>query len=676
MPENARRDLEKGCNVCHHSNGAPGVSSDQFGEQTYIKQGKGLGGLKGISTNDEQVAVWINSFSICSHVSLALDNIYTPSSTEEIEETFSEGLSELSYSRVHKEEAKSRKELDSQDRSKLLEQLSKYSHPLLTDSDKLFNVVNGQCASEDINVYDALYIGKKQMEEFVNKLPDGFHHVIEKRVKTMQQMKKSVVVQGKPIYNLESHFINLILIGQQRNITLQQMFERELSAVPLSIIDEFGNLRKGNKCILVKKLGIVEETPTEPSIIIIDGSQLLYHISWPIPGKGKIINLVDGIKEKISKYPKDVDKLIIFDRYEEVSAKGHERQRRAGSGSAQYNLEINTALPGRDAIMKNTSNKQRLYHLLCTFQILENTYTIGKEDCSVKHEEADTIMISYVLKAAKEGKESIRVVSDDTDVFLLLVYWVWKSDIEMTVQMQKWNGEVLNINSTVKSLGTRCKSILGAHALSGCDTVSYPFGKGKKSVLKILDMDECSYLEKIGDENATTKELLAASTQFFLLLYGQKDAPNLNQARYNIYKKKKTKPNLKMLPPTDLNLLQHTLRAHLQVLLWKAADKHEPPEITQDITTFGWSTKCGIMPVIAQQPIAPPKLLDVISCGCRSEDKACSQRNCKCHNDNLSCTEYCACESSEECKNPFTSNNYDDPEENENEDIEDGDEIE
>ena len=80
-------------------------------------------------------------------------------------------------------------------------------------------------------------------------------------------------------------------------------------------------------------------------------------------------------------------------------------------------------------------------------------------------------------------------------------------------------------------------------------------------------MDECSYLEKIGDENATTKELLAASTQFFLLLYGQKDAPNLNQARYNIYKKKKTKPNLKMLPPTDLNLLQHTLRAHLHVML-------------------------------------------------------------------------------------------------------------
>ena len=102
LPENARRDLIEGCNVCCHSNGAPAVSSDQFGEQTYIKLGKGSGGLKGISTNDEQVAVWINSFSICSHISLALDEIYTSNPTEVSEETFSEGLDELLYNRVHK----------------------------------------------------------------------------------------------------------------------------------------------------------------------------------------------------------------------------------------------------------------------------------------------------------------------------------------------------------------------------------------------------------------------------------------------------------------------------------------------------------------------------------------------------------------------------------------------
>ena len=64
MPDEARKDLLDGCNVCRHLNGAQAVSSDQFGEQTYIKQGKGSGGLKGISTNHDQVSVWINSFSI------------------------------------------------------------------------------------------------------------------------------------------------------------------------------------------------------------------------------------------------------------------------------------------------------------------------------------------------------------------------------------------------------------------------------------------------------------------------------------------------------------------------------------------------------------------------------------------------------------------------------------
>ena len=161
----------------------------------------------------------------------------------------------------------------------------------------------------------------------------------------------------------------------------------------------------------------------------------------------------------------------------------------------------------------------------------------------------------------------------NANVFVLLVYWVWNLDIDKTVQMQKWNGEVIDINATVSSLGTKCKNILGVHALSGCDTVPYPYGKGKVSALKVLDMDILLNMERLGEEDATLEELLAAATQFFLILYDQKDASNLNQARYNIYKKKKTKPNLKSLPPTDLNLIEHILRAHLQVMLWKSANK-------------------------------------------------------------------------------------------------------
>ena len=40
------------------------------------------------------------------------------------------------------------------------------------------------------------------------------------------------------------------------------------------------------------------------------------------------------------------------------------------------------------------------------------------------------------------------------------------------IQMEKWNGDVLDINETVQRLApNKCSQLLGIHALSGCDTV-------------------------------------------------------------------------------------------------------------------------------------------------------------------------------------------------------------
>ena len=41
------------------------------------------------------------------------------------------------------------------------------------------------------------------------------------------------------------------------------------------------------------------------------------------------------------------------------------------------------------------------------------------------------------------------------------------------------------------------------------------------------------------------------------------------------------------LPPTSVNLLQHTLQAHLQVMLWKAEDQQAPPAESNYITQIG-----------------------------------------------------------------------------------------
>ena len=44
---------------------------------------------------------------------------------------------------------------------------------------------------------------------------------------------------------------------------------------------------------------------------------------------------------------------------------------------------------------------------------------------------------------------------EDTDVFVLLVYWCKKTDVSCAVQMERWNGYVLDINATVAVLADR-----------------------------------------------------------------------------------------------------------------------------------------------------------------------------------------------------------------------------
>ena len=52
-------------------------------------------------------------------------------------------------------------------------------------------------------------------------------------------------------------------------------------------------------------------------------SQLFYHISWPHGGSSseRIVSSV----ERLSNYPEATKKVVVFDKYIEMSAKDHER---------------------------------------------------------------------------------------------------------------------------------------------------------------------------------------------------------------------------------------------------------------------------------------------------------------------------------------------------------------
>ena len=145
-----------------------------------------------------------------------------------------------------------------------------------------------------------------------------------------------------------------------------------------------------------------------------------------------------------------------------VTLTDHEQMRRAGVGSMNYNLAINSHLASRDAILKNKHNKSQLSRVLSTFD-MGAAVTIDTQDTGVfGHEEADVTIISYVLQAVGEGNNVVRVLCDDTDVFVLLVFWLWRNQLvdKCQMQMERWGGTVLDINQTCTKLGSKCLKLL------------------------------------------------------------------------------------------------------------------------------------------------------------------------------------------------------------------------
>ena len=302
LPTTAKNDIMEGAHVCRHSDGGTAVPADQFGEQTYIRRGKGAGGLRGISTNAEQVAVWVGSFSVCAHLDLAIEAMYCHEDAGEKPFGGTEG--ECKMENKHKDEGERRRKMDKTDRNKIAEELEKHSHPLNVKSTDLYNIVNGQVAPTTVNVQDALNIGSTQSEKCTALLPGVFHSKIERKVNTMQEMKKVVIVNGKPIFDIDTLFARLLVVGQQRGEEVTYIFQYELSPVPPSLIDEFGCLRKADKTVLVKCLGVPVNSAPAPDVVLVGASQLLYHVVWPVVGTAGDLASSFGVRP--SRYPPEV----------------------------------------------------------------------------------------------------------------------------------------------------------------------------------------------------------------------------------------------------------------------------------------------------------------------------------------------------------------------------------
>lgn len=88
---------------------------------------------------------------------------------------------------------------------KIAMKLVKYSHPLTDQQPGLYNICNGQVASDTVNVQDALAIEGEQSRHLSTSLSSKFYYcTIKKEIKTIESLKKTVTVTGNAIYDVET----------------------------------------------------------------------------------------------------------------------------------------------------------------------------------------------------------------------------------------------------------------------------------------------------------------------------------------------------------------------------------------------------------------------------------------------------------------------------------------
>ena len=100
----------------------------------------------------------------------------------------------------------------------------------------LVNIVSGHICLDEVNVHDAVDLGKAQMEEYEASWPEEFHQPLKKRVCTMKECKKKTRTDTAEQFDFGLIFARALALMNSRDIKVEQILSYELAPVPTSIL--------------------------------------------------------------------------------------------------------------------------------------------------------------------------------------------------------------------------------------------------------------------------------------------------------------------------------------------------------------------------------------------------------------------------------------------------------
>ena len=230
-------------------------------------------------------------------------------------------------------------------------------------------------------------------------------------------------------------------------------------------------------------------------------------------------------------------------------------------------------------------------------------------------------MLVHAKHAHNEGFSEILIVSEDTDILILGVFF--STEIPAIIYQKrtmKLRIRIVNLSFIKDVSSTDVAHALPAlHAFTGCNSVSAFSGKRKLSALKLLKRSKeyQNTFKQLGD-NLDVTEVLEKSLEMFVCeLYGGKTS-DISELRYLIFCAKSGGIGSNQLPPSRQSLHTHVLRACYQTYIWKHS-------------------------LVAQQDVQPPKRIRMeagVKCRCKNK---CSIDICCCVSNHLPCTDMCKC---------------------------------
>ena len=183
-------------------------------------------------------------------------------------------------------------------------------------------------------------------------------------------------------------------------------------------------------------------------------------------------------------------------------------------------------------------------------------------------EEADTRLLLQAKQAAQEGYEAVTVISEDTDVFILLLNF---SSI-INTRLYKCGSRttrLVDIKGAVQRTGREiCEALIGFYSFTGCDSVSAFACKGNIGALKILKSNAGARraFRELGQSWTVSEDLYTLLEKFTCSMYIPvgNTTSHVNHARYELLCAKNGELESHRLPPCQDSLQKHILRANYQ----------------------------------------------------------------------------------------------------------------